>query len=119
MGPDALCRACVRLRCRPTTPRVRLTSTTTAAASASPRTTCPAERKLLDSLAECAPYSTVISTDPPLDSEAALLLARNVDAVLLLVPLGRARLADVKNVVEQVGRQRVVGAVSVAAERKG
>jgi hypothetical protein len=73
-------------------------------------------RKLLDSLAECAPFSTVISTDPPLESEAALLLARNVDAVLLVVPLGRARLGDVRRALEQIGRQRVLGAVSVAAE---
>lgn len=73
-------------------------------------------RKLLDSLVECAPFSTVISTDPPLESEAALLLARNVDAVLLLVPLGRARLGDVRRAVEEIGRQRVIGAVSVAAD---
>lgn len=73
-------------------------------------------RKLLDSLVDCAPFSTLISTDPPLESEAALLLARNVDAVLLLVPLGKARLGDVKRAVEQIGRQRVLGAVSVAPD---
>jgi hypothetical protein len=73
-------------------------------------------RKLLDSLVECAPFSTMISTDPPLESEAALLLARNVDAVLLLVPLGRARLGDVRQALEQIGRQRVLGAVSVASD---
>jgi hypothetical protein len=72
-------------------------------------------RKLLDSLGSGAPFSCVISTDSPSESEAALLLARNVDGVLLVVPLERARLRDVRHLVELIGRARVLGAVSVSA----
>jgi hypothetical protein len=71
-------------------------------------------RKLLESLGG-APFGCVISTDLPSESEAALLLARTVDAVLLVVPLERARLGEVRSLIERIGRSRVVGAVSVEA----
>lgn len=72
-------------------------------------------RRLLESLAGGALHGTVLSTDPPNQSEAALLLARNVDAVLLLVPLEQVRLAEVKELVERIGRDRIFGAVTVSA----
>jgi hypothetical protein len=72
-------------------------------------------RKLLESLGIGAPFGCVISTDSPIESEAALLLARTVDAVLLVVPLERARVGEVRSLIERIGRTRVVGAVSVGA----
>jgi acetyl esterase/lipase len=70
-------------------------------------------RRLLESLSGDILHGTIISTDPPGHGEAALLLARHVDAVLLLIPLQRARMADVRRLVEQIGRDRVLGAVTV------
>jgi hypothetical protein len=38
-----------------------------------------------------------------------LAATQSADAVVLLVELGKSRMADVRRMVEQVGRERIVG----------
>jgi hypothetical protein len=75
-------------------------------------------RRLLESMAGGERHRTIISIDCPADSEAALLLARQTDGTLLLVPLGRAQLSEVRKLVDEIGRDRIVGAVAVEGRRR-
>lgn len=68
-------------------------------------------RRLLESLSEGGLHGTVISTGSPAESETALLLVRNVDAVLLVVPLERTRVLELRRLGDEIGRDRIVGAV--------
>jgi hypothetical protein len=72
-------------------------------------------RRLLESLSEGGLHGTVISTASPTESETALLLVRNVDAVLLVVPLERTRVLELRRLGDEIGRDRIVGAVIAEA----
>jgi hypothetical protein len=73
-------------------------------------------RELVERLsAPAQPHAAVAVLDCPLDSQAALLVARAASAALLVVPVGRARLADAQRVLESVGRSSFIGAVTLAS----
>ncbi len=74
-------------------------------------------RNLLGSVTGTAAlHSLVIAVDCPLLTESARLLARAAQAAVLLVPIGTTPLADARRVVEAVGRDRFLGAVTLVAE---
>ena len=54
----------------------------------------------------------IVAFAPPAENELTIPLARTVDVVLLCVVLGRARSARAKEIVEGVGVDRFLGAVT-------
>ena len=60
------------------------------------------------------PHGLVVAVEAPLASQVALLLARAAaDVVVVAIGLGTTALADARQTIEIVGRDHVVGAVSI------
>lgn len=59
------------------------------------------------------PHGFVVAVEAPLASQIALLLARAADVVVVAIGLGTTALADARQTIEIVGRDHVVGAVSI------
>jgi hypothetical protein len=59
----------------------------------------------------------VVALGPVVDSLAAVTLAAASDAAVLVVRLGSSRLADVRETVEIVGRDRILGCVALRGGR--
>ena len=57
--------------------------------------------------------TVLTSVDSVAHSDLALGIASSVQAVVIAVPLGRASLSAVRDVAEAVGRERVLGAVTI------
>ena len=55
----------------------------------------------------------VVVTDCPLSRPASIAIARMADAAVLMVPLGQARFSEARRVMELVGRDRFIGAVTL------
>ena len=65
---------------------------------------------------------TIVDLPPALQSDDALMLAPQLDGVVLVVTEGRTRRADVSRVLELLGNTRVIGTVlnrSTESERRG
>jgi hypothetical protein len=59
------------------------------------------------------PYRRVAIVDSPRQSQTALLLASAADAAVVVVERDRTAVEDVRWLVEQLGQERLVGAVMV------
>lgn len=57
------------------------------------------------------PYHRVALLDPPLESQAAVLLAGSADAAVLVVERDRTPVEQAERVIELLGRERFIGAV--------
>lgn len=59
-------------------------------------------------------YTTVIvSVDSPLHQTRSIPVARAADAVIICVSLGNTSFRDTREVIEMVGRERVIGSIAV------
>jgi len=56
----------------------------------------------------------VVAVACPLAQATSIPIARACDAALLVVPLGESRFADARRVMDLVGRDRFIGAVTLA-----
>jgi len=56
----------------------------------------------------------VVAVGCPLVQATSIPIARACDAGLLVVPLGESRLADARRAIDLVGRERFIGAVTLA-----
>jgi hypothetical protein len=76
---------------------------------------------ILNSLAAIAGREelAVVAAGCPFTQAAAIPIARAADAALLAVPLGVARFSGARRVVDLVGRERFIGAVTVELGRRG
>jgi len=73
-------------------------------------------RELIGSLAKLrGKRQTVLALDSPLASQAARLIARSVDAIVLVVPMGSTRVSAARATLEAVGAERVIGSLTLAA----
>ena len=63
-------------------------------------------------------FRRVAVVDCPLDSQAALLLARNADAAVLVVERDRTTLEAARRMIQQLGHDRFVGAVIVEPTKR-
>jgi hypothetical protein len=73
-----------------------------------------AERMLKEILSDAAAGTTVLtSVDSVGHSDLALGIAASVQAVVLAVPLGKATLESVRDAADAVGRERMLGVVTV------
>ena len=59
-------------------------------------------------------HALVVTIDAPVMSQSALLVARAVDAAVLLVGLERTTLADARRTVEMLGKEKILGGVTIA-----
>ena len=59
----------------------------------------------------------VIAVDSPLSQPVAIPISRAADAALLLVPLGRTRLAWARKTLDCIGRERFIGSITVGDQR--
>jgi hypothetical protein len=55
----------------------------------------------------------VVATDCPLSRPSSIAIARLADAAVLMVPLGEARFSEARRVMDLVGRDRFIGAVTL------
>ncbi len=55
----------------------------------------------------------VVATDCPLARPASIAIARMADAAVLVVALGEARFSEARRVMDLVGRDRFIGAVTL------
>jgi hypothetical protein len=55
----------------------------------------------------------IIVVDCPLSNPAAIAIARAVDAALLAVVLGSARLSHARRALDTIGRERFIGSVAI------
>jgi hypothetical protein len=60
----------------------------------------------------------VLAVDGPGDQAASIPIARAADAAILVVPLGASRFRDARRAMDLVGRDRFIGAVTLALEKK-
>jgi hypothetical protein len=60
----------------------------------------------------------VVAADCPLAEAASIPVARMAEAALLVVPLGEARFSDARRAIDLVGRDRLIGAVTLKLGRK-
>jgi hypothetical protein len=75
----------------------------------------PEEARYTEALVPVAPAARFVIAVPCLASEPLGLAAtQGADAVVFLVELGRTRLAELRSMVEQVGRERVAGCFLVS-----
>ena len=63
-------------------------------------------------------FRRVALLDCPLDSQAALLLAQNADAALLVVERDHTTMETARRVIEKLGQDRFVGAVIVEPAKR-
>jgi hypothetical protein len=75
---------------------------------------------ILESLAAIAGREelAVVAAGCPLTEAAAIPIARAADAALLVVPLGDAHFSGARRVVDLVGRDRFIGAVTLQLRRR-
>jgi hypothetical protein len=60
----------------------------------------------------------VVAVDGPGDHAATIPIVRAADAAILVVPLGASCFRDARRAMDLVGRDRFVGAVTLALEKK-
>jgi hypothetical protein len=61
----------------------------------------------------------VMAVDCPLAHAACIPIARRAEAAILVVPLGESGFSDTRRAIDLVGRDRFIGAVTLALGRKG
>jgi hypothetical protein len=61
----------------------------------------------------------VVAVDAPAAQAASIPIARAVEAAILVVPLGESGFAEARHTMDLVGRDRFVGAVTLALDGKG
>jgi D-arabinose 1-dehydrogenase-like Zn-dependent alcohol dehydrogenase len=57
--------------------------------------------------------SSIVAVSFPMTNAAAIHIARAADAALLLVPLGVAQIESVRHTIEAIGRERVIGSLTM------
>jgi hypothetical protein len=60
----------------------------------------------------------VVAVDCPLSEAAAIPIARTAEAAILVLPLGESGFLDARRAIDLVGRDRFIGAVTLAFGRK-
>ncbi len=74
-------------------------------------------RSLVDRVAMAKEnHGLVLAVDAPIASDSALLLAREADAAVLALELETTPLADARSTISLVGRQNILGAVTLTPE---
>jgi hypothetical protein len=59
----------------------------------------------------------IIAVDSPLSKPVAIPITRAADAALLLIPLGRTRLAWARQTLDCVGREYFIGSITLGDQR--
>jgi hypothetical protein len=79
-------------------------------------TRLPAAASVLDSLSAVVGRGelAVVAVDDPVREAASIPIARAAEAALLVVPLGEGRFADARRAMDLVGRDRFIGAITLA-----
>lgn len=61
---------------------------------------------------------SMVAVDFPMTNAAAIHIARAADAAILLVPLGVAHIQGARHVIDAIGRERVLGCLTVQVGKR-